>query len=280
MTRQRQQRMKWLGLFIILAMLPALACSTLFGPDEEESTVQFEATVDAIVEEAVSTVPAQVTLEISPLPTLFPTEELITPGSGGDESTGGSGEGIPAEDALDAIFGAQRSGLAVDALRVTMVNENLTTEQSDTTVIEFVRPGDFRMAGQGFQMIVVDGQTYIQDEGGNWLVSPIEMGDMFQGLFDAYTNQEYVDSLLEDLEVTITDVVNIGEEVLNGVSTRVYSYSSQTALTPDMSKTTIWIGVDDGLVYQQQIEQTLNGEDTRMTMTYEYEDVVIEAPLP
>ncbi len=276
MKQGKRISLYWLLLFFLLAALPALACSTLAGSDEDEaSEVVVEATQEAEAE------PVEAPTQEPEAP---PTEALESPPT--DEPTA-----VPAEDTSEAenlegdsladIFGAQRSGLEVDALRIHMISEDSTTNETSETILEFVKPDRFHMASQGFELIVIGETTYIKDESGVWIESPIAMGDMFGETINAFTDEESVSQMIEDLQVSITDLQYLGEETVNDNKTKVYEYSADDPFGGSTVYTTVWIGVDDGLLYRQVMAgETL---DTQGTLTFEYEygeDVSIEAPIP
>lgn len=278
MPQSHQSRVSWLFLFFILAALPALACTTFLGSGEEE--VDSVAVEPTIVVEAEATVPAEVPTEepavATEAPTIAPTEEP-TPVQEEDAEAGGE-SGF---SSLESIFRAQRSGLEVDALRMTMINEDLDSGESFSSTFEFIKPDRFHMASEGFEIIIIEDTTYIKDESGTWVESPIAMGDMFEGTIDAFTNEEAVEELLQDLEVTIDNVQSLGQETVNGKTTDVYEYTAASSFDESIVNNKIWVGTDDGLLYQQQIETESEGVRGRVTITYEYgSDVVIEAPIP
>lgn len=278
MPQSHQSRVSWLFLFFILAALPALACTTFLGSGEDE--VDSVAVEPTIVVEAEATVPAEVPTEepavATEAPTIAPTEEP-TPVQEEDAEAGGE-SGF---SSLESIFRAQRSGLEVDALRMTMINEDLGSGETVSSTFEFIKPDRFHMASEGFEIIIIEDTTYIKDESGTWVESPIAMGDMFEGTIDAFTNEEAVEELLQDLEVTIDNVQSLGQETVNGKTTDVYEYTAASSFDESIVNNKIWVGTDDGLLYQQQIETESEGVRGRVTITYEYgSDVVIEAPIP
>jgi outer membrane lipoprotein-sorting protein len=275
MKHNRRISLYWLLLFFLLAALPALACSTITGSDEDEAAeVVVEATVVAEAEpvEAPTQEPEAPPTDA---PEVSPTEE---PTAVPAEDTG-EGEALEG-DSLADIFGAQRSGLEVDALRIHMISEDSTTNETSETIIEFVKPDRFHMASEGFELIVIGETTYIKDESGVWIESPIAMGDMFGETISAFTDEESVSQLIDDLQVSITDLQYLGEETVNGNKTKVYEYSADDAFGGTTVFTTVWIGVDDGLMYRQVMAgETLEDQGT-LTFEYEYgEDVSIEAPI-
>jgi hypothetical protein len=276
MKQNKKISLYWMLLFFLLAALPVLACSTIMGSDEDgASEVVVEATVVAEAEPVEA--PTQ-ELEAPPTeaPETPPTEELTAipaEETGDDEDFEG--------DSLADIFGAQRSGLQVDALQIHMISENSTTNETSETIIEFVKPDRFHMASAGFELIVIGETTYIKDESGVWIESPIAMGDMFGETIASFTDEESVSQLIDDLQGSITDLQYLGEETVNGNKTKVYEYSADDPFVGSTIRTTVWIGVDDGLMYRQVIEGETPQAQTILTTEYEYgEDVSIEAPIP
>jgi hypothetical protein len=278
MPQSHQSRVSWLILFFILAALPALACTTFLGSGEDEG--DSVAVQPTIVVEAEATVPAEAPTEepavATEAPTTAPTEEPTPVQEEGAEAAGESGL-----RSLESIFQAQRSGLAVDALRMTMINEDLESGEAFSSTFEFIKPDRFHMASEGFEIIIVEDTTYMRDESGTWIESPIAMGDMFEGTIDAFTDEAAVEELLQDLEVTIDNVQSLGQETVNGKTTDVYEYTAASLFDESIVYNKIWVGADDGLLYQQQIETESEGVRGRTTITYEYgSEVVIEAPIP
>lgn len=270
-------RLHWLILFIILAALPALACTTFLGSGEDEvDSVAVEPTIVAD-EEATAPIeePVVATETQTEEPTSAPTEEP-TPVQE-EESEGGGESGL---GPLDSIFQAQRSGLDVDALRMTMINENLDTGETSSSIFELVKPDRFHMASEGFEFIIIGEKTYIKDDSGTWLESPVPMGNVLEGTIDAFTSEGKVEELLQDLAVSIDNVQSLGQETVNGKNTDVYEYTSTSIFDDSIVYNKVWIGTDDGRLYQQQIETESQGIRSRTTFTYEYgSDVVIEAPI-
>lgn len=278
MYQSPKSRFHWLILFFILAALPALACTTFLGSGEDEAgPVAVEPTI-AAGEGASAPTEEPVVATEAPIeePTPAPTEEPTPVQEEETEAGGESGLGP-----LDSIFRAQRSGLDVDALRMTMIIEDLDSGEPISSIFEFIKPDRFHMASEGFELIIIGEETYIKDETGTWLESPVPMGSMLEGTIDAFTDDEAVEDLLQDLEVTIDNVQSLGQETVNGKTTDVYEYTAASTFDDSIVYNKVWIGTDDGRLYQQQIETESQGVGGRTTITYEYgSDVVIEAPIP
>lgn len=287
MSQNRRAGLHWLITFLILAALPALACTTILGPGEEEvNSAVIDATIaaeDASAEQPTPPPAEEPTVEPA-APMEEPSEELET--SPTEESVPAPAEDADAGgeiglDALDSIFRAQRSGLDVDALRITIINEDLDSGETLSSTFEFIRPDRFRMDSQGFELIIIGDQTFINDGSGTWIESPVPMDDMLEGTIEAFIDEGLIEELLKDLEVTIRDVESLGQETINDRNTNVYTYKSKSIFDDSFVLTKVWVGVDDGLLYQQQVETESGGIRGRTTMIYDYgSDVMIEAPIP
>ncbi len=78
---------------------------------------------------------------------------------------------------------------------------------------------------------------------------------------------------------SITDVKLIGPELLNGVATWVYTFTSDRADLGVTSQVKMWIGALNGLVLQQQVEGEAGGVKSKTTQTVTYDpSIKIEAP--
>lgn len=219
-----------------------------------------------------------------PVPTLFPTEEPARPRSESLEPVATVVDISDEEQAalaLEMIKTAHRSGLTVDGVRATIIYDNLTAGDSEALLLEFVRPSSFRMVTDELDLIVTAGQTYSKDETATWLVSPVEMMDRFDGLFENFINEQYVEARLEELSANIIDVHLIGEESLNGIAVLVFNYSEQPVEDEAPVHTSLWIGAEDGLLYRQVTAHNFDNFEHQITTDFEYSDTVrINPPVP
>ncbi len=219
-----------------------------------------------------------------PVPTPLPTEEPDRPRSESANPTATAvemREEQQAELGPESIIAAQRAGLTVEALRATIVNENLNSGESQAILLEFVRPNSYRMVTEEHEIIIVSGQTYFRDNSANWLVSPGDQTQRFEGLFDPFTDEQSVADQLEALSTTITEIRLVGEESLSDRPTQIVTYSEQAAGDGAPLQTTLWIGLEDGLFHRQVITFGINDENFQITTEYEYGDSIrVEPPFP
>jgi hypothetical protein len=266
-----------LYIFLLVAAVTVAACDT---PDDlvvEEINTQ--ATTPPVSLIATGPAPTR-----RPVPTPLPTEELVRPRSESADPVATvveMSEEAMTELGLEGILAAQRAGLTVEALRVKVTNENLSSGESGSFLLEFVRPNSYRMVTEELELIVAAGQTFLLDKTANWLVSPGEQTERFEGLFDPFTDEHLVEAQLEALSTNIEEIRLVGEEPLAGILTRVFTYSDQTAEDEAPIQTTVWIGSQDGLLYRQVITFVSNNEIYQHTTAFEYGDSVrVEPPLP
>ena len=267
-------------LFLVVAAVTVAACDTAGDLGVEGiNPINAQATTPP-----GNSIPAGPAPTRRPAPTPLPTEELARPRSESPDPVATAEEMSEEEQAelgRESILAAQRAGLTVDALRVTITNENLSSGESGSILLEFVRPNSYRMVTEELELIVAAGQTFLKDISTNWLVSPGEKTDGFEGLFDPFTDEQFVEAQLVALSTNIEELRLVGEEPLNGIPTRVFTYFDQSAEDEAPVQTTVWIGSEDGLLYRQVITFASNGENHRLTTAFEYGDTVrVEPPLP
>lgn len=190
-------------------------------------------------------------------------------------------------DPLASILGAQRSYLGVESLRATMTSTESSSGMEFNTVVEFVPPDSYRIVNDFTQMISVGGKTYVTMDGQTWQELPMNMGDMMQGMPTITSDEAELEAYMEEFKVGLTNVDYRGKEELDGRDMKVYEYDStvNVGMTgTDESLTghsTLWIGDDDGRVYQVITEtKDSNGAVTSVKIVYEYDlDIEIEAPI-
>jgi hypothetical protein len=273
-------------IFLLIAAVTVAACDPLDDLAVEEIKVQATTPPESLI----PTGPAPTR---RPVPTPLPTEELARPRSESpdpvataeemnqEEMTEEMSEEEMTEVGLESILAAHRAGLAVEALRATITNENLSSGESGSLLLEFVRPNSYRMVNEELELIVAAGQTFLMDKTTNWLISPGEQTERFEGLFDPFTDEQFVEAQLEALSMNIEDVRLVGEEPLNDILSQVFTYSEQPAGDEAPVQTTVWIGSEDGLLYRQVITFVLNNENYQHTTAFEYSDSIhVEPPLP
>ena len=272
----------WLLLFLMVAAATVAACDTIgdlgiegVNAIDGRTATPPEGSIPTAQNPTRRAVPTPLPTEAPDQPLLEPTEPVATAVEieiSDEEQT---------ELGLENIEAAQRAGLTVDAIRATITNENLNSGESGSTLLEFVRPNSYRMVTEEFELIVAAGQTFLKDKSANWLVSPEEQTEKFEGFFEPFTDEQFVEAQLEALSTNIEELNLVGQERLNDISTRVFTYFEQTAEDETPVHTTVWIGSEDGLLYRQVITFALNGENYQLITNFEYGDSVrIEPPLP
>ncbi len=282
-----------LFLLLSLLLLPVLACSTLTGDggDEEAAVELVEPAQSALddlqdsggetetVEEEVPASEAEVEEEVAE-----PQEEVAEPAeSEAAESEGeGAGSAEPDQasgDVQEQIAGALRSATKVDAMRMHMVTEDLANDLVTEVTLAFIRPDRYQMSSEGVDLIIIEDTTYMSTGDGNWLtMAGTEMLSTVELTLEAFAGAEAIEerqSLLAQSEVNYE-----GKETINGVVTLVYSFNEGVDVAGFGNSVRMWIGEDDGLLYRQEIENTIAGAESRILMEFEYGDAVtIEPPL-
>lgn len=272
-----KQSMLRLLLLLLVTTGSLVACGTLGDLTEPEFIIPATTSAKDLVPEGPT--PTR-----RPAPTPLPTEELAGPRSESPEPEATAVELSSEEQAdmgLQSIQSARLAGLTVNAVRATMTAVNLTSGERDTILLEFVRPDSFRMVTEELELIVAAGNTFIMDKTANWLVSPGEQTERFGTLFDPFTDIQFVEAQLETLASNSQDIQFVGEEELNGNTTRVFTFSEPIVDDQAPVTTTVWIGAEDGLLYQQVITFTSNGENHENSTAFGYGDSIhIEPPVP
>ncbi len=302
-------------LLLIVLSLPALACGPFFGGDEvDEAVGAVEEAADeeaAAIGEAAENIAGTVATTVAATEAASaPADESVgeeestdadqettdesdsgassseAPPEAGEEATpapsDSSSSSAPAdEEALSTIANAFRSGLSVDSVRIAMTNTFLDTDETDTIILEYIRPDRFHMVSNDLELIIIEEKTYIKGEDDSWIESPFGMNEVVEPLLDSFLNEATVDDIVSEMESDAGAYQYLGEESLEGTQTRVYEFSSPSLLSDEPDRITIWIGVDDGRIYRQEVES--DDADGRILVILEYaygEDVVIEAPIP
>lgn len=214
-----------------------------------------------------------------PFPTPFPTVEIPpTP-----MPTLEPGENI--EDELELgikdLEIAYLAVLSADALSASVTNENLSKGERESIIFEFIRPDDFHLLTADYEVVVSGGLTYRRQLGTNWLISPVQAMEEFGGIFDPYFEEELAKTQIDDLLSTTADVQVEGQRIVDGTQYYVVTFTKiqPTDLPPQI--TTVWLGVEDRLIYKQVINFVENELNFRTTIAYAYgEDVEITRPYP
>lgn len=213
-----------------------------------------------------------------PFPTPFPTVEIPpTPTPTPEPDDGLDLPVLGIEDLESAFIGA----LYADALSVSIANENLTNGERYSLMYEFIRPDKFHLVTADSEIVVSDGYTYRRQPGTNWMISPGQAMELFEGILDPYLEEEVAKTQIDDLLSTTTDVRVEGQRIIDGTEYYVLTFTEIQPGEAPPGKTTVWVGVRDGLLYRQINLFVENGQEFRTTITYAYgADVEITRPYP
>ncbi len=243
---------------LIILVVPGLACGVLSRAEEIQEQVQEE--VPEIVEQAVE-------------------QGQDQPAAVDSQADDAPAESQVDDDSRAPISGALRPGGVVDAVRVSVTSKNLDTGDTSVSTAAFVQPDSYLLADDSMDVIIVDGKSYSRNEAGEYE----ETIDMSFGVVTLVTN--LIDPWGTEVGLTMATLSqsedapqDLGEEIVRGVTTRVYEYliPLPEAVSAEPVRYRVWIGVGDELAYRQEIEHP--GEGTLSTIEYEYEGVEIVAP--
>lgn len=130
-------------------------------------------------------------------------------------------------------------------------------------------PDRFRMKTDGGEFIILPSGTWM-NMGGQWMKSPVNMGQMIQG---------YTKDAMEQGVAAIQQVTLMGEERVQGCDAKHYSYSAKGEFMGVKSdaETEVWVCQDSGLPIQ--LKSNERGKKDVVTMVYDWDaDIDIRAP--
>jgi hypothetical protein len=254
-------------LLLLLLVLPALACNTLLGDSDDGESA---GSVVESQEEATST-------EQDSPSELGAEESVDVEGEAGEAAAGSDGEPSVSRE---TIVSALRTGLEIDRMRVHVTSEDLGGGAVSNVTLAFVRPDRYHLVSQELEVIVVEDTTYLKGPNGKWTTVPgTEMVGTVEGTLAAFAGDAAIQERLDTLSES--DVTLEGRETINGVETQIYSIDEGPDGSSIFGRAKMWIGVEDGLLYRQEVETELGGVGSRTTMEFEYgDDVSIEPPAP
>ena len=140
--------------------------------------------------------------------------------------------------------------------------------------VEYVAPDRFHVSylggtGAGMEMIMIGKQTYMKS-GGNWIKSPVALGESIPTLRDSFTD--------EGLK-TLDDAKFEGDDTVDGKPALVYSYKNVTPKGSYPFHSKIWVAKSTGLPMKIEVNYE-NGTLKQMTINYDTETpVTIEPPV-
>jgi hypothetical protein len=276
MTRKSLIPVRKMFILLLLMALPALACNPLSGAEEEvaeNASSLVEGIVEAVEEQSDAAqedapVASDASLD-SPA-----VDEATDAGQAEEAASSGSDSG----ESPDAITGALRSSLTVDSMRMRIASEDLDSGLTTDVTLAFVRPDRYQMSSEGVEIIVIGDTTYLGTPDGEWVETPANMSSTVEEALLAFVSDDAIEERLDDFSSDWSRVNSLGTEKINGVEVRGYEYE-ENSTDQFSSLVRMWIGVDDGLLYRQEIETDVAGIHTRTLMDFEYGvDVTIEAP--
>lgn len=158
-----------------------------------------------------------------------------------------------------------------------------TADQDVLITIEYVPPDRYSISSEANyyrQIIIITDKVYGKSND-QWSILPMSPDQLINP------------NSLKELENTIQGIQYMGQETLDGKSTNVYQYKSDTTIgkTKVTQQSQLWIGVSDGLPYKIVIDGQIATMDARTgnvegikaktTQTIVYDQAIkIEAPLP
>jgi outer membrane lipoprotein-sorting protein len=180
-------------------------------------------------------------------------------------------------DPKAAILQALRNQLSAGPYRTTTT---ITMEDGAQTVVGTVIPPDrmqvaMDLGGMKTEMIYIGDKVWSRQGDGEWQVSD-RMGTPGAGLLD--------ESMIADSEATITAAALVGPEVVEGVATLLYSFTTdlnKSTVMPMASvmQTKVWIDAATGLIVRQEITDTTAETPSTTVQVVEYDpSITIEAP--
>jgi hypothetical protein len=152
--------------------------------------------------------------------------------------------------------------------------------ETHTTLFEFVPPDRYHILSDGqSEVIGAGGKVYLK-QGDAWAESPVLPGEIIDPQFS------------DRLEQSISDLQFTGYETIDGLPTLVFQYRStyKIALSQVASQTTMWLGLDDHLLYRIVIDGEVAALDHSTgavtnskaitTIDYQYDpSIQIESPV-
>jgi hypothetical protein len=181
-------------------------------------------------------------------------------------------------DPKAAILQALRAQLTAGPYRSTTT---IDMEDGAQTVVGMVIPPDrmhvsMDMGGLKTEMIYIGDKVWSKQGDEAWMASD-RMGTAGAGLMD--------ESMIADTEQTITEAALVGPEVVEGVDTLVYTFTtdlSKSEIMPmeSISQSKIWVNTATGLIIRQEIEDTTAETPSKTVQVIEYDPTItIEAPV-
>jgi len=203
------------------------------------------------------------------------------PGSGGN--SGGTTAAITENDKpLDVMTKAMRAQLEAKSFRAH-ITSSAANGPNNKMVIEYVAPDRYRMVSEaqaggagkvpGQEFIIIGKATFIKGPNGQWIKSPMDMGEMVKAFRDP--------KVLDELAKT-ADIKYAGAETLDGAPMLIYEYTQNNPMGMNLKSTArTWLSVADGLPRKTETAGEFNGVKTKTLITLsDYNtDIKIESPI-
>jgi hypothetical protein len=130
--------------------------------------------------------------------------------------------------------------------------------------LEYVAPDRYHLTTSSIELISIGSKSYI-NQNGKWVEMPLNVTSLIGSLMNS--------ALPQEVENNITNAKLIGPDILNGKPMLVYQFNyTFTQDNINITTTTkLWVGVSDGLPYQEVIQGNLNGIESTTTNLVEYD---------
>ena len=182
------------------------------------------------------------------------------------------------DDPKAAILQALRGQLTAGPYRTTTV---ITGEDFEQAATAEIAPPDrmhirMDMGGMQMEMIYIGDQVWSKQGDGAWEVAE-RMGAPGAALLD--------EAMIADTERTITEAALVGPQVLDGVATLLYTFTTDLNLSeimpmPSVQQTRLWVDAATGLIVRQEMQDATADMPTTTVQTVEYDPTItIEAPV-
>jgi hypothetical protein len=259
-------------LLLVIAM-PALACNPLSSVEEEADDIATaviegisnasEQAAEALQDNEAASSDSSESAAADDQPSQSDQADTSEPS---DEEAGVS---------QDMIAEAMRASLGIESMRIRVIIEDLTNGVTTEVTMAFIDPDRYQLSSDGLELIVIGDTTYMGTPDGEWVETPSNMAGTIQESLASYVSEEAIEQRLNE---DWSNFHSLGTEVINGVEAAGYEFEERV-LAQYLGIVRIWIGVEDGLIYRQEIENEISGIDNRTTLEFEYGDsVTIEPP--
>lgn len=134
-------------------------------------------------------------------------------------------------------------------------------------------PDRFHARNAGGEFIMLPGQTWMKQPGGEWMAMPMDMGAMVKSFTP--------DAIREAYE-NMTNEKELGESRLGDKTVRGYEYDTTATIMgiKATSHVKVWVDTATDLVIKQEIDGEAMGQKSRTVQTYAYDPAIsIDPPI-